>query len=351
MHSIRFLIPAFFLSTITIASPRVQRHPSWLSLSPIPLFPRQEHTTLFVSPSTIAILGGIVPSNDTTLAVPFQTTSLMQFYSIPTNTWSTRAPIPQLLNHLNAAVVDGKIYLLGGLVEAGNSNDDRAWRAIGESWIYDPSLDTWSTLPSLPAGQERGSAAVGVYNNKIYLAGGVTTLELYGNQTQATVPTVSVFDTVAKKWLDVPEPARLMPAGRDHAGAAVVNQKMYVLGGREQGQGNVKDTVFVLDLCGLEKGWRTSAARMPTARGGVAAGVVGTKIYTFGGEGNLAVESGVFAEVEAYDTVRDKWYGVGSMRVPRHGTYAVGVKGKAYIPGGGIVQGGGPVSDFDVFVP
>ncbi|KAH7063773.1 hypothetical protein BKA63DRAFT_526119 [Paraphoma chrysanthemicola] len=351
MHPNRFLTSIFLLSTITTASPHPQPSPSWHTLAPISLFPRQEHTTLFVPPSTIAILGGIIPSNDSSLTVPFVTTSLMQFYSIPDNIWSTRAPIPQPLNHLSAAVVDGKIYLLGGLVEAGKSNDDRAWRAIGESWIYDPSLDTWSTLPSLPAGQERGSAAVGVYDKKIYLAGGVTALELYGNQTQATISTVSAFDTVARKWLDVPEPAKLMPAGRDHAGAAVVNQKMYVLGGRERGQGNVKDTVFVLDLCDLEKGWRTSAARMPTARGGVAAGVVGKKIYTFGGEGNRAVESGVFAEVEAYDTVKEKWYGVGSMRVPRHGTYAVGVKGKVYVPGGGIVQGGGPVSDFDVFVP
>jgi N-acetylneuraminic acid mutarotase len=351
MHAYCLLAPlSFILSSVAIASPHQNHTPSWHSFAPIPLFPRQEHSTLFLPPSTIAILGGIIPSNDTNLAAPFETTALMQFYSITANTWTSRARIPQPLNHVNAAVVDGKIYLLGGLAESGGP-ENRAWRAIAECWMYDPSSDTWSELPSVPAGQERGSAAVGVFESNIYLAGGVTALELYGNQTQATVSVVSVFDTVAQKWLDVPEPAKFMSEGRDHAGAAVVGGKMYVLGGRERGPGNVKDTVFILNLGDIEAGWEVDAARMPTARGGVAAGVVGKMIYTFGGEGNPAVESGVFAQVEAYDTVKDKWYRAGSMRVPRHGTYAVGVGGRVYVPGGGIVQGGGPVSNFDVFMP
>jgi N-acetylneuraminic acid mutarotase len=126
---------------------------------------------------------------------------------------------------------------------------------------------------------------------------------------------------------------------------------MYVLGGRDHGQGNVRDTVFALDLCDLKAGWKTRAARMPTARGGVAAGIVGTKVFTFGGEGDNSVDSGVFNEVEAYDTVADKWETAGTMEIPRHGTYAVGIEGKVYIPGGGTVQGGGPVANFDVFVP
>jgi N-acetylneuraminic acid mutarotase len=71
------------------------------------------------------------------------------------------------------------------------------------------------------------------------------------------------------------------------------------------GQENVKDTVCILDLYNLKAGWKTSAAQMPTARGELAAGLMGKKVYTFGGEGNKAVESGVFDQVEAYDTVTD----------------------------------------------
>lgn len=293
-------------------------------------------------------MGGIVPSNDSTLAVPFDTSSLVQFYSIITNTWSSRSSIPKALNHLNAAVVDGRIYVLGGLIESGDAAH-RAWRAVPDSWVYDPSDDTWEPIPGTPSEEVRGSASVGVYKGKIYLAGGVTVLELFGNRTQETVTVVSIYDTRAKTWLQVPGAAKFIPEGRDHAGAAIVGSKFYILGGRDHGQANVKDTVFVLDLCNLEGGWKTRNARMPTARGGIAAGVIGNKVYTFGGEGNTAIESGVFDEIEAYDTKADRWESVGTMKIPRHGTYAVSVGKRVYIPGGGVLQGGAAVADFDVF--
>jgi N-acetylneuraminic acid mutarotase len=340
------------LNGFTLASPiePVVRSPTWTSLAPIPLFPRQEHTTLFIPPATIAILGGIVPNNS--FVIPVETTALMQFYSITNNSWTTRAPLPMELNHANAAVVDDKIYVLGGLAET-DSDDPakRAWRAVSDSWEYNPSTDSWCELPGLPDGEARGSAAVGVYDSKIYLAGGMTDLEFSANGKQQTVSVVSIYDTIRKTWIKVPEPAKYLPEGRDHAGAAVVGSKMYVLGGRIDGQNNPRDTVFVLDLCDLEGGWKTAAGKMPTPRGGVCSGVVGAKVYTFGGEGNRAVESGIFDQVEVYDTVEDKWDSAGTMKIPRHGTYAVGVGERVYIPGGGVAQSGLPVADFDVYSP
>ncbi|KAI4690763.1 uncharacterized protein J4E88_002236 [Alternaria novae-zelandiae] len=274
----------------------------------------------------------------------------MQFYSITNNTWTTRASMPRGLNHANAAVVDGKIYVLGGLAETDNETT-RVWGAVPDSWMYDPLTDAWETIPGIPTGEERGSAAVGTYQSKIYLAAGMSELELVEHGRQNSVSVVSVFDTKTRTWLAVPEAAKYIPEARDHAGAAVVGSKMYVLGGRDSGQENLRDTVFILDLCDLEAGWKTSSTRMPTARGGVAAGVIGKHIYVFGGEGNTLSETGVFNQVEVYDTVRDRWSKAGKMKLPRHGTYAVGVEGKVYIPGGGVSQSGAPVSAFDVFIP
>jgi N-acetylneuraminic acid mutarotase len=344
------LLSALALSTVHAIPART---PKWYSLAPITRAPRQEQSTLFIPPSTIAILGGVVPDNSSGLFPPFATTTMMQFYSIPDNKWSSRAPVPVAMNHINAAVVDGKIYLLGGLVEH-NSTPGRSWQApaVSDSYMYDPDTDVWTKLAhSLPDGEERGSAAMGVFEKKIFLAGGMFDLQLYGNSSQNTVSVVSIFDTETQNWMEVPPAAKYLPAPRDHAGAAVVGNKMYVLGGRNHGMYRMRGNVYILDLCDLEAGWTTSAAQMPTPRGGVAAGVVGTKIYTFGGEGDESVESGVFNEVEAYDVVTDSWESAGTMKVPRHGTYAASVDGRIYIPGGGILEGGEPVSDFDVFVP
>ncbi|KAF9691645.1 hypothetical protein EKO04_010252 [Ascochyta lentis] len=332
-----------FLST-TVAHPS-NKTPDWKLLAPVPIS-RQEHTTLYVPPSTIAVLGGIIPTYDNS-TLPMRTTCLMQFYSIPKDTWAAAAPLPRAMNHINAATVKGQIYVLGGLADLGETPP--AWRGASDSSVYSSHTLNWSSVPGLPKEEARGSAAVGVYKDKIILAGGMTDLELSINGSQNSVAVVSIFDTTLRKWLDLPRKAKYMPEGRDHAGAAVVDGKMYVLGGRNQGQENVKDTVFVLDLCNLKSGWSITKARMPTPRGGVAAGTVGKKVYIFGGEGNQATESGVFDQVEAYDTVRDRWESVGKMRVPRHGTYAVGVGKNVYVPGGGVMQSGAPVAYFDVF--
>ena len=46
---------------------------------------------------------------------------------------------------------------------------------------------------------------------------------------------------------------------------------------------------------------------MPTARGGLGAGVLDGLLYAFGGEGNPASPFGTFPQAEAYDPVRDTW--------------------------------------------
>ncbi|KAF2680048.1 galactose oxidase [Lentithecium fluviatile CBS 122367] len=320
------------LSALALSSPfEIQnRAPTWTSLASIPLFSRQEHATLFLPPSTLAILGGIIP--DESYPLPIGTIAFMQFYCITKNTWTSKSLEPRALNHLNAAVVNGKIYVPGGLAE--NDEEQRAWRVVPDSWVYDSPTDSWSALPNMPEGEARGSAAVGVYGSKIYLASGMTDLELYPNGTQRTVSVVSIFNTVLRSWVEVLEAAKFLPKGRDHSARQLLVPRF-----------------SVLDLCDVEAGWKTSAARMLTPRGGVAAGVVGDKVYTFGREVNTAAESGVFDQVEVYDTVEEKWQRAGTMKIPRHGTYAVGVGGQVYVPGGALVQGGSLVVDFDVFTP
>lgn len=169
---------------------------------------------------------------------------------------------------------------------------------------------------------------------------------------QDTVDIVSAFDTDTQTWITVPETASTIPEGRDHAGASVVDNKFYVLGGRFRGQYNVKDTVFILDLDNMEEGWTISNGRMPTARGGVSSGTVDGKIYIFGGEGNPAEGAeGVFNETEVLDTATETWEKLEPMRLPRHGGSAATAGGGIYLPGGGLTEGASPVDVLDVFHP
>jgi len=74
-------------------------------------------------------------------------------------------------------------------------------------------------------------------------------------------------------------------------------------------------------------------------------------VFTFGGEGNLKVDSYVFNETEVFDSKSESWTKLEPMSVPRHGGGAVAVRGKIYVPGGGDVIGMAPVNYFDVLVP
>ncbi|KAK3297783.1 uncharacterized protein B0H64DRAFT_473845 [Chaetomium fimeti] len=336
-------------SALVSGKPCGPHRPHWKTLAPIPINPRQEHTTLALNTTHLAILGGIVPTPTPSL---YATTPLLQLYNTLTNTWhpTPLPPLPVPLNHPNAAAVAGRIYLLGGLDDEGA---DGIWRGTGRSWVYDFDSQGWSELPELP-GVARGSAAVGVdeATGRVYLAGGMTQLPLVeGAGIQESVDVVSVFDTRAGEWVAEGAVAPL-PGRRDHAGVVVVDGVMYVLGGRDQGQLNVRGEVFALDFGRVEEGWVTKEGRMPTARGGVCAGAVGGKVYVFGGEGNPVEGSeGVFDQVEAYDTKTDTWEKLGKMEVPRHGTYAAALGGGVYIPGGGIKLGGAPVDTFNVYYP
>ena len=163
--------------------------------------------------------------------------------------------------------------------------------------------------------------------------------------------TVSAFDTISGGWLSLPQKARQLPAARDHVGGAMVVHKFYVLGGRDSGVTNLRDTVFVLDLHDIASGWTTAAGKMPTPRTSIPTGAVDTKIYVFGGEGNRANKTGVFNQSEVYDTVADSWAGLPPMKFPRHGTQAAVAGGKVYIPGGSVREGPGGTDYFDVYIP
>lgn len=328
----------------------------WVNLTSIPQ-PRQEHATAAIGDSIIAIVGGLVPTANGTA-----TTDLVQLYDVTTDTWHTAAPAPHKVNHANAAGVGDRLYLLGGLVEAPLSSDlTMNWVATRACYVYDPAVDAWSEIAPMPSGTEKGSAVVGVHEGMIYLAGGMTVLQ---TGYQDAVTSVVAFNTTSEAWQRLEAAAAELPESRQHAAGAVIGNSFYVVGGRRYGQLYHKDTVFELDLTDLAAGWKVSAARMPVSRGGLSGGAVGGNFYAFGGEGNVDAATGVFNQMERYSPLSVQWTEMAPMPVPRHGTQAIGMGGRIYIPGGGLQQdgksvsvGGGPVifqhptTHFDAYCP
>ncbi len=321
-------------ATATAPAPDPVYGKGWKALKPIGGGPRQEHAVAAVN-GRVYLIGGIERDG----AGGIVTTPRMEVYDTRSDTWSEAAPLPVPMNHPNVAAVGGKIYVLGAL------SGGASWQALRDSYVYDPRTNRWTELAPMPAGTERGSAAMGVKGTKIYLSGGMRTLTPGPGGLQDTVATTSSYDVVTGRWETLPD----LPQARDHVGGAIVGNTLYVLGGRDRGQVNVRDTVYALDLS--TRRW-TERAPMPTARGGIASAAVGGKIYTFGGEGNPAEgTNGIFPQTEVYDPARDRWQRLAPMPAPRHGTAAVAVGDTIYIPGGGDAEGGAPVDTNDAYRP
>ncbi|KAI0381326.1 galactose oxidase [Hypomontagnella monticulosa] len=332
------------LVAVAAASPTCQRgHPDsrWVDLPAVGGgVPIQEQGTA-ATDTHIYLLGGIPPDADNTRP-PVPSTNTFEAYSIEERTWRNLTPIPEAFTHINAAAVNGKVYVLGGLTGDGVDN---IWRASPDCFVYDIAKETWTALPPMPVDQGRGASAVGILGNTVYLAGGMTRLELGPTGVQESVDIVTAYNTVTGTWTTLPS----IPAPRDHVGGAIIGRTFYVVGGRDHGQVNVRNTTWTLDLDAPSKGW-TAKAEMPTARGGLSIGVIGNYIATFGGEGNPAPNSnGVYNETEVYDVKKDAWFRLPAMPHPRHGTAAASVHGRIYIPGGGVLMGAGPVDTFDAF--
>jgi N-acetylneuraminic acid mutarotase len=276
---------------------------TWQALAPMPTA-RQELATAVLN-GKIYVIAGFDSGG--------ASTSTVEVYNPAMNSWAPAQSIPIQNNHNNAAVAAGKLYTFGGVSNA--------------AFVYDPALNTWSPVASMNF-QHGGTAAVGVINDKIYVAGGAG-----GGMQQREL---EVYDPVANTWTNLAP----MSVPRNHTGGGVINGKLYVVGGRDS-----TNAPTALEVYDPQSNTWTSLPPMPTGRSGIGVGAVNSELYVFGGE----IPS-LHPEVEVYDPVSNTWRRVQDMQLPRHGIWASVIGNKIYIPGGGVAQGFGATSVNDVFI-
>ena len=93
-------------------------------------------------------------------------------------------------------------------------------------------------------------------------------------------------------------------------------------------------------------GWSTGVP-LPTGRGGLAAAVLGDRIFVFGGEAPFRI----FSAHEMFEIAGNRWIGKEPMRTPRHGTGAAAIGGRIYVAGGGTEPGLARTSVTEAYTP
>ena len=180
-----------------------------------------------------------------------------EVYDPATDSWEIKASMPTGRYGLQANVVNGKIYCMGGVKLLGYNE---GYQELNETEVYDPVSDTWATKASMPNSAGYVSAVV---NDKIYVVGsGVTqiyhpetdawsigappleNITLGGNGQSASAAATTglmapkriyvydgsylqVYDPFNNSWTFGANP----PINRQYLSIAVVNDTLYFIGG------------------------------------------------------------------------------------------------------------------------
>jgi N-acetylneuraminic acid mutarotase len=179
--------------------------------------------------------------------------------------WVSKNPMEQARAGAGVAVVNSKVYVIGG--DNGN--------VVASNEEYNPATNNWALKTPMPNTRFYFGAAV--YKDKIYCIGGENSAFSDSDLNEVYNPANDSWETKAP----IPTPTRNIQAN-------VVDGKIYVIGG---------DTNPTLNQVydPANNSW-TIQASIPTGVYGYASPVIGSKIYVFN-----------YGLTQIYDAQTDSW--------------------------------------------
>jgi N-acetylneuraminic acid mutarotase len=291
---------------------------TWAEAAPMLLY-RSEHGAAVLG-GKIYVVGGFSGNSNIFVKVANE----VEVYDPSANRWSSAPPLPDALHHLGMTATADALYVTGGYMPSGE--------AVATTWVYSTSDDEWRRAANMPS--TRAAHASVAIDGKVYVIGGA------GEVSTA----LWEYDPAANRWRsDLPR----MSVEREHLAATALGGKLYVVGGRFPGN------TTALEVYDPAVNRWSRLADMPTARGGFTAAAVGGRIHAFGGEQLTGGQ--VIGGHDAYDPASNRWQSVGGTPVARHGLPSVELGGKWYVLGGGMSAGGETfrtlTNRVDVFTP
>ena len=219
-------------------------------------------------------------------------------YDPAADMWKALAPMP--IRRLAAAAVEsgGKIYVMGGVaaypgLENQSLGGEEPHRVLDINHVYDPATNTWQTRQTMPT--PRNHMFVGAVNGKIYVIGGrVGSMAV---ATGSTTDLVEEYDTAADRWGAV---KLRMPTPRDGGVVGVYQNRIFVAGG--QSITGINNSVSrALEAYDPATNTWTAYPFLQQARHGQGGGVIGNRFHIVSGHITAAFSGGEPLNVPAHD--------------------------------------------------
>ena len=164
---------------------------AWSKLPPIPEA-RYAPGMAYVD-GKLHLFGGTRPDRTTVVA-----DHLVLDVANPSAGWRPAAPLPEAGDHLSVAVIDGKIYAIGG--EHGHAarlpEGDAAYIQHNHLLRYDPATNAWTELAELPRGRSHAEGTTVVVNGKILMMGGKLNATDVSGQADLYNPATDTWTTL-----------------------------------------------------------------------------------------------------------------------------------------------------------
>jgi len=188
---------------------------------------------------------------------------------------------------------------------------------------YDPDADTWLTLAPMPTA--RAGAASAVVDDAIFVIGGRTATG--GPCSGGELSVVERYDIVTDTWSTVAP----LPGLRSDLAAVSHGGKIFVFGGCDTSgvTGEVDKYDPETDT------WTTGLATMPTPRASLVAGKLGDTVFAIGGSTN-GLGSGQVSTNESYKIASNSWSTTPAAMITARseaGVHSHG--GRVFVVGGG----------------
>lgn len=244
----------------------------------------------------------------------------VEAYDPATDTWTPRASMVSTRQQFSTAVLDGKIYAVGGYGTTASSS----FALLSSVEVYDPSTNEWSAQANLPTARvDHGLAAAA---GNLYAVGGS-----FGSYSSTS--RVDRYDPATNRWTVMAG----LPTARQELGvAAASNGRIYAIGGFD---GRLLPTVEEMDPVAVapatatstitatatvtptstatpvsvSSGWTTrSSLPGPRSALGLTAGA-NDKLYAAGG----SAPTQIVASVQEFDVATGTWIARAAMSAPR----------------------------------
>ncbi len=224
-----------------------------------------------------------------------QSEGLVQMFDPVWGRWELRAAMPFAAGSSSSALVNGKVYVAGGIVSG---------RTTAEAAVYDPQSNTWRRIAPMP--RPRNHAASGTDGERFFVFGGRGPGSGDSNVVDNGFDDVQVYDPATDTW-------------------------------------QVSD------------GASGSPLSLPVARGGTGkAAYLNGEFWIVGGEtltGEGADKYGSYARVDVFNPATNAWRRAPDLLHARHGVFPVVDHGRILVVGGGMRAGFSLSNKFEVIWP